>query len=315
MDLSALKTQIKLGNIAPFYIFVGPEVKVMDIYLAQMAKAKNGTVKYMQNLEELAKKAHLRTAISSTSVYVLRDCKEFISDYDLALKLTQKNAFGDNPIVFVYATIDKRSKAYKNFQDNIVEFNPLSDDVLVKYVQREIPLSQSTCVKLIHVCENDYSRILLEIDKIKAYAAAKETTDYDRVFGILLGAGVIYQPPYDAVFDFVDAVLRNEECLAFSRLAQSYACGEATMVLLTNLYNGAKQLLQVQGFDGNGKITEVTGLTPFQVKLASGRKGRNSNSRLVHLMNLTREAEKGIKIGEIDESLAIEFILTNFWRG
>ena len=129
----------------------------------------------------------------------------------------------------------------------------------------------------------------------------------------LLNDGVIYSPPRDAVFMFVDAVLNNKPKSAFSLLEESYACGESTLVLLSNLFNSAKQVLQVQSFSGEGKITESTGLTPFQVKLASGHKNVYSNGDLVYLMRLVRNAEKGIKTGEIEDTMAVPYVLVNLW--
>ena len=84
------------------------------------------------------------------------------------------------------------------------------------------------------------------------------------------------------------------------------------MAILANLYNSTKHLLQVQTCPG-ANVIEVTGLTPFQVKLAKGRVGYNSVETLVRLLRLVRSVEKGIKIGEIDESIAVASILTKLW--
>jgi DNA polymerase III delta subunit len=153
---------------------------------------------------------------------------------------------------------------------------------------------------------------MLEIDKILHYARFAESSA-DGAFIELLKQGTIYSPPRDAVFMFVDAVLKNKPRLSFELLEESYESGEATMILLSNLYNSAKQLLQVQSYQGDGKITEATGLTPFQVKLAAGRKHIYSNGDLIYLMQLTRNAEKGIKTGEIEEMMAVPYILVNFF--
>lgn len=319
MDLTTLKAHLKTGNTDPFYIFTGPEVEVMRLYIRQLAKVLGADVKNLDSITNLAQKAHSRTVLENRSVYVIRDSKDFLSDESLQAKITQKNTFGDDAIVFVYTAIDKRSRLYKNYQDHIVEFEPLRADVLVKYIQREVDLSEPNCRKLIEVCESDYSRILLEIDKIKRFGSCMFTKvggagyDADKAFGTLLKDGTIYRPPKDAVFDFVDAVLCDNPKRAFHLLDESYASGEATLVLLSNLYNAAKQLLQVQSYKGDGKITEATGLTPFQVKLANGRRGHFSNGDLVYLMRLTRSAEKGIKTGEIEEMMAVPYVLVNLW--
>jgi len=312
MDLQTLKAHIKTQTFDPVYIFTGPEVGVMDIYIKQMAKVQDANVVMLDGIEDLAKKMHKGSIVKNRSVYILRDSKEFTQDIDLAQKITQKNTLSGAVLILIYSSIDKRSKVYKTFQDTIVEFQPLKPEILKKYIQKEIQLSDGAYEKLMEVCEYDYSRILLEVDKIKRYSVATKCSA-ENAFAVLMKAGAIFQPPKDAVFDFVDAVLKGKKDLAFYLLQSSYEYGEATMVLLSNLYNSTKQLLQVQSFNGSGKITEATGLTPFQVKLASERKGRNSIGDLIYLMRLVRDTEKGIKTGAIEEQMAMPYILANYW--
>ena len=312
MDLSTLKTHIKTKAFDPFYIFTGPELGVMDIYIEQMAKVQNASVVMLDGIDDLARKMHKGSIVKNACIYILRDSKEFIQDIDLARKITQKNALSGAVLLLIYANIDKRSKVYKAYQDAIVDFQPMKPEILKKYIQKEIQLSDGAYDKLIEVCESDYSRILLEVDKIKRYMQATKQ-NAESAFAVLMKAGAIFQPPKDAVFDFVDAVLKGKKELAFYLLKSSYEYGEATMVLLSNLYNSTKQLLQVQSFKGDGKITEATGLTPFQVKLASERKGRNSTGDLIYLMRLVRDTEKGIKTGAIEEQMAMPYILANYW--
>ena len=312
MDLTTLKTHIKMKTLEPMYIFTGPEVGVMDIYIKQMAKVKEATVVMLDGIDDLAKKMHKGSMLKNAQIYILRDSKDFLQDDTLTRKITHSNALSGAVLLLIYTNIDKRSKFYKTFQDQIIDFQPMKPEILMKYIQKEIYLADACCTKLIEVCESDYSRILLEIDKIKRYTEAKQVKE-ETAFATLMKEGAIFQPPKDAVFDFVDAVLKGKKELAFELLKSSYEYGEATMVLLSNLYNSTKQLLQVQSFKGDGKITEATGLTPFQVKLASERKGRNSTGDLIYLMRLVRDTEKGIKTGAIEEQMAMPYILANYW--
>lgn len=312
MDLSTLKTHIKNKTLDPMYIFTGPEVGVMDIYIEQMAKVQDASIVMLDGIEDLAKKMHKGSMLKNACIYILRDSKEFIQDSDLARKVAQKNALSGAILLLIYTSIDKRSRFYKEFQDAIVDFQPMRSEILTKYIQKEVTLTDKSYMQLIEVCESDYSRILLEVDKIQRFAKVKGVS-HEGAFIQLMSEGAIFQPPKDAVFDFVDAVLKGKKELAFKLLKSSYEFGEATMVLLSNLYNSTKQLLQVQSFKGDGKITEATGLTPFQVKLASERKGRNSTGDLIYLMRLVRDTEKGIKTGAIEEQMAMPYILANYW--
>lgn len=312
MDLATLKAHIKTGKLNNWYIFTGPEVKAMDIYLNQMASVKGATVSRLDSVSNLMSKLNSKSFVKQAQILVLRDCKEFLSDDKFQARITQNNTISEYVIVFVYNAIDKRSKLYKSYKDMIVEFEPFKLPVLVKYIQKDIDLSEDYCKMLAEVCGMDYSRILLEIDKIKQYRNYWPTMSSNQAMKDLLDDGVIYQPPQDAVFDFVDAVLKYKPKKAFSLLQESYDSGEATLVLISNLYNSTKQLLQVQSYKGD-KLSEATGLTPFQIKLASGRKGYYSNGDLVYFMRKLREVEKGIKVGEIEESIAVPYALVSLW--
>lgn len=312
MDLTTLKAHIKTGNFNSWYVFTGPEVKAMDIYLNKIASVRGATVTRLDSVSNLVQKLNSKSFVRNAQILVLRDSKEFLSDDKLQAKITQIKTISDYIIVFIYSTIDKRSKLYKSHKDKIVEFEPMKMPVLVKYIQKDIDLNEDYCKKLAEVCGMDYSRILLEIDKIKHYRDHWPSMTAEQAMRDLLDDGVIYQPPHDAVFDFVDAVLKYKPKKAFSLLQESYDSGEATLVLISNLYNSTKQLLQVQSYRGD-KLSEATGLTPFQIKLASGRKGYYSSGDLVYFMKKLREVEKGIKIGEIEESVAVPYALVSLW--
>ncbi len=132
MDLSTLKTHIKMKTLDPVYIFTGPEVGVMDIYINQMAKVRDATVVMLDGIEDLARKMHKGSMLKNSQIYILRDSKEFIQDSDLALKITQKNTLNNAILLLIYTNIDKRSKVYKTFQDSIVEFDGEINEVIVK---------------------------------------------------------------------------------------------------------------------------------------------------------------------------------------
>ena len=63
-------------------------------------------------------------------------------------------------------------------------------------------------------------------------------------FEQLVGDGTIYEPPYDTIFDVVDAILDRNVHNAFNLLQQSYEVGAATMVMLSVLYTNVKAVLQ-----------------------------------------------------------------------
>ena len=317
MTVQEVKTQIKNKSVKPFYIFTGDELEVINIYINKIAECKNLGVSRIDSISSIYSKFLSKSFVTKNYCYVLRDDKELLTQEKVWDALTVKGVQGNNIIILVLTTVDKRSKFYKRFQDSIVEFEHLPDTVLIKYIRKEIPLHDKNCKKLIDICESDYSRILLEVDKIYCYAQrwyvewiGGKWVDYDAAFLDLINQGVIYQPPKDAIFDFVDSVLKGKSAKSFELLRNCYGVGESPIVLLSVLYNNVKQVLQVQSCTSKD-IAKTTGLSARQVKCAKEKCGYYSIGDLVYFLKLIRRVEKGIKTGEIEECVAVDYVLVN----
>lgn len=316
MDVVAIRQQIKDKKTDHVFFFTGQEIEVQKIYINQIAKVNGLNTVYLDSISEVWSKLNKRTMFSSPTCYVVRDDKDML-DANNELYKKIYDVVSDNIVIFTFTSVDKRTKMYKAIKSKVVTFEPLKTPVLVKYVQREINLSTENATKLIEICENDYGRILLEIDKIRQYGqfafpevGNTDNFDANRAFTELLSDGTIYQPPKDAIFDFVGAVLKRQVLKSFSLMQECYDCGEATMVMLSVLYTNTKQLLQVQACDSKD-IAKVTGLSWWQIKNAKGCIGRYTDDELIDLMLLIQKCESGIKRGLIDEAFVIEYILVH----
>lgn len=313
MDVATLKARIKSKQLPSYLIFSGDEWKVQQIYIEQISKATDKDIRRIGSVADIYSQLKNRSFIQKAYIYIVRDDKELMTNEKLQQQIP--TLLGDNILILLLTNIDKRTKFYKQYKDAIIEFERLSDAMLKKYVLKEIKLSESNIQRLIDICEHDYGRILLEIDKIKRYAngdlnLTRTETLYDNVFRYLLADGTIYEPPYDAIFDLVDAILDRKVNRAFDLLQQSYAVGEATMVMLSVLYNNAKAVLQVQTYRGN-KITEGTGLTGWQIKNAKSHVGRYSEEELIYIVQLCQKLESGIKTGRMEDEFAMQYLLTH----
>ena len=317
MDVATLKAKIKTKQLPSYLIFSGDEWKVQQIYINQIAKVTGKEIKRIDDVASIYGKLKNRSFVQNGVIYIVRDDKELMNSEKLQQQISA-GLLGDNMLIHLLTTVDKRTKFYKQYKDTIVEFEPLNDVVLKKYILKEINLSESNTQRLIDICEHDYGRILLEIDKIKRYVSTdmplfghgKDSTEEDCCFEMLLKDGTIYEPPYDAIFDLVDAILDRKVNKAFDLLQQSYDVGEATMVMLSVLYTNAKAVLQVQTYHGD-KITEGTGLTGWQIKNAKSHVGKYSENELIYIVQLCQKLEGGIKTGRMEDEFAMQYLLTH----
>ena len=306
MDVSTLKAKIKSKQLPSYLIFSGPEWKVQEIYIKQISKVTGKEIKRIDSITDIYGQLRNKSFLQKSVIYIVRDDKELMQNEKLQQSI--ESVLADNMLIHLLTTVDKRTKFYKQYKDTIVEFEQLTDAILKKYIKKEISLSDKNCQILIDICEHDYGRILLEIDKIKQMCRVQYDCTDDEVVEHLIKDGTIYEPPYDAIFDLVDAILNRDVKRTFNLLQQSYEVGEATMVMLSVLYNNAKVLLQVQTYNGN-EITKATGLTPWQIKNVRPYVGKYKESELIYIVQLIQKIESGIKTGRMDEEFAMPYLL------
>lgn len=308
MNITDVKTDIKNKKIRPYYIFAGEEIEIQRIYINKIAEVKGLKVVRADCIADVWSSIVTPTLFDTPSVYVVRDDKDLQNDI-LATQIERNNLNG-NVIINLITTVDKRTKWYKANSDKIVLFERLSDEVLLKYVQREIDLNKRNCERLIAICENDFSRILLEIDKIKSFMNFLPECDCNKTFEAFVEDGTISVPPQDAIFDLVDAILKRQVNRVYYLLDQCRQVNEANMVILSVLYNNAKQVLQVQACESSD-IAKSTGLTSYQVKCAKEKCGNYSNGELVNILRQIQKMQKGIITGQIEDEISVDYLLVN----
>ena len=313
MDVSTLKAKIKSKQLPSYLIFAGEEWKVQEIYIKQIAKVTGKETVRIDSVTEIYRRLKNKTFAGKTKIYIVRDDKELMKNEKLQQQI--EASLVNDILIHILTTVDKRTKYYKRYNASIINFTRLSDAMLYKYIQKEIKLSKANTERLADICEHDYGRILLEIDKIKRYIWEIENTQegksrFDLVFEQLVKDGTIYEPPYDAIFDLVDAILDRKVNRAFDLLEQSYAVGEATMVMLSVLYNNSKAVLQVQTYKGDN-LSKATGLSGFSIKLAKKHIGKYSEKELNYILHLIQKIESGIKTGRMEDEFAMQYLLTH----
>ncbi len=303
MTVQEVKKQIQSKRLNRFFVFTGDEIEAQRIYIDKIAEVTGKPVKRIEQVQD----AFNRRAgiLKISNVFVCRDDMEFWKSATNPEKVNE--LLGDNILIIQMTTIDKRSKACKAYTNEIVEFQYMDADTLYKYAERECSLSDDNAYALIAVCENDYSRILLEADKIRRYAEAEGITE-DKAFTDLMQAGVITKPPQDAIFDFVDAMLRAQICRAFELLEECKAVGESPLKIISVLYTNFKRVLQYQVCDSKD-VGAVTGLSAYDIKLAKATAGVWASSDLVYFIKTLQKLEQGVKTGEIEEETVLDLLM------
>ena len=248
----------------------------------------------------------------SIKVYVVTEDTAFLTR-DESWENVRKSMH-KNYIILRYHALDKRSAFVKKNQQNIVEFSHLSDEVLQQYIYRDLPdLCEKNASKLISYCNNDYGRILLEIDKIWQVQSSRLSNfninlDSNDCFEELDKQGLFHKEIGDITFELTDAVLGGYPELAIKKLDEAKRKGEPAMMIASILYNGFRNLLAYQGLGSNKQgAVERTGLPKGDIWRCSKNIGGYSIEEVKRNMLLCQEIESGIKTGTVDEDIALEY--------
>jgi len=305
MEVTAVKRQIQNKRLDRFFVFTGNEIEAQRIYINKISEVSGKPIKRIEQVKDAFNR---RASLLKVSfVFVCGNDMEF---WKSAINLeTVLELLGDNILILQMTDIDKRSKSYKSYSEQIVNFEYMDADVLYKYVQKVCRLSDDNTYDLIDVCEQDYNKILLEIDKINRYAFARGV-GVDEAYTDLMSQGTISRPPKDAIFDFTDAFLRADVREAFRLLEDCKAIGEPALRIISVLYTNIKRVLQVQVCE-SGDVCKSTGLTPWDVKIAKKTLNCWQSEDLVFFLKTLQRLEQGIKTGEVEEGTALDLLMVS----
>ena len=319
MELIDLMKKISNNDIPHFLIFFWEEQKIIDIYIQNIVQSADGKKVVVDNVSQAIKDNGKKSLDKSIKVYVVTEDTAFLTKEEAWENV--RKSMHKNYLILRYHSLDKRSAFVRKNQQNIVEFSHLSDEVLQQYIQRDLPdLSDENVSKLISYCNNDYGRILLEVDKIWQTQSSRLSNfninlDSNDCFEKLDKQGLFHKEIGDITFELTDAVLGGYPEKAIQKLDEAKRKGEPTMMISSILYNGFRNLLAYQGLGKNKQgAMERTGMTKGELWGCTKNVGGYSIEEVKRNMLFCQKVESGIKMGTIDEDIALEYLVLSCLR-
>ena len=314
MELVDLMKSISCNSIPHFLILYGEEQKIIDIYIKNIMQSVEGKRVVVDNVPQAIKDNGKKSLDKSIKVYVVTEDTAFLTK-DESWENVRKSMH-KNYLILRHHSIDKRSAFVKKNQQNIVEFSNLSDEVLQQYIYRDLPdLCEKNASKLISYCNNDYGRILMEIDKIWQAQSSRLSNsninlDSNDCFEELDKQGLFHKEIGDITFELTDAVLGGYPEKAIQKLDEAKRKSEPAMMIASILYNGFRNLLAYQGLGSNKQgAVERTGLSKGDIWRCNKNVGGYSIEEVKRNMLICQNIESGIKTGTVDEDIALEYLV------
>ena len=127
--------------------------------------------------------------------------------------------------------------------------------------------------------------------------------------------GAMYEEISDITFELTDAVLGGYSNKAIKKLEDAKRVGEPPLRIISILYSGFRNLLLYKGIGRNKKgVKEKTELLGWQIKQCIDLDGAYSIKEIERNILLCQKVEYGLKIGEIEENIALDYVVLGCLR-
>lgn len=310
MELRELMERISKNDIPHFLILFGEEQGILDVYLAKLKNSVCHVSTSFRSVADLYSKRGVKTLDSSSKLYIINRDEAYRSEETKWTEVANYFSKSKDILVLRYGKLKKSEKFYTRNKSYCVEFKPLPADVLQHHISSKLNLNDANGLKLIQYCNNDYARILLEIDKIDHYIQSRGGIDPNEAFEILDKNDAFYREVGDITFELTDAVLYGDIDKSFRKLDEAKRKGESPMLIASVLYNGFRNMLAVQSLGKNKKdASKRTGLQGWEVHNAIKNMGAYSVKTLERNIKLCQKVETGVKTGKISDTVALDYLI------
>ena len=302
MQLWELKKKVIDKALPNLIIFTGVETALIEIYINKIEEVYNSKFVEKDSVKEFLQSSSTRSLVEENNLLsIIKNDKAILTAEDTWDRLLQTNKI----CLMLYDTIDKRSKFYKKFEDNITVFDRIEPIILKSKIQEKAKITDQQCDWLINATNQDYSRIMNEIDKVAIFNDANPQNRMQR----FIKDGAIHSDLPDCAFDFANAVIaRNKvESLRLNEILKLKK--ESNIKLLALLYSNFRNQVSYQM--GTNVTTENSGLTKYQIFLCSKQQGRYSNKELLNALKTIKEIDTKIKQGLIEEQISLDLFLVS----
>lgn len=239
----------------------------------------------------------------------------FLSSYDKRSEELLKNIPEYATVIFTEQLASKVSKKLvKIFEGRleVVDFSKRSTPELRRWIGLRLKdfgkkISAGDCDEFIQLCGRDMSKIALELDKLCAYTADRDTITAEDIENML--------PPDNdyKVYELTDKVLSGRKNEAYRILAELRQEAEPIAVL-SGFFNQLHYIAMVKNLKKDGEKTDefFPANRKFLAKKIASSCGKYSMEQIRQAMTYCAKYDVDIKTGRIDGWTAVELIMAMF---
>ncbi|MDE6208969.1 MAG: DNA polymerase III subunit delta [Lachnospiraceae bacterium] len=315
---------IKNNEYKRIYLLYGEEGYLKKQYKSKITEAicgdntmnysyfegKNVDIKEVKGISDtLPFFADLRLVVLENTGF-LKSSNEELAEYLLNVPET-------TTILIVEQEIDKRNKVFKTIKDKgyICEMQKQNTASLQKWIvgilnQNGKKITETTINIFLEKVGQDMDNISNEIEKLICYTGDREVITIEDI------NDVCTEQITSKVFDMIDALGYKNRTKALDIYYDLISNKESPLLILymiTRQFNIMIQLMELKSLGAdNKKMSEKTGLAPFIVTKTLKQIQNFKNSVVKEALLEGVELEEKIKVGNINEKMAVEMLLIKY---
>lgn len=168
-QLMDLKNEIIQNNLSTLYIFTGDEYMIKRIYYEEIAR-RYGKLRRFDNVQGIYNELEKKSLFSIKSVFICYNDLEYLKQkqkhYERLINLSKNNI-----VILIYEQIPEKSIFRKTFEDYITLFNKVTEDIALKYVnkQSKFEVDDDFAKRIVFNCDRSYGAIIEEMNKYNHY--------------------------------------------------------------------------------------------------------------------------------------------------
>lgn len=298
---------IKLPD-SNFIIILNEDLKLIEYIISTNYGSRyNGYILLedpIKNRAIFTSKSFLNTS-NDKRVYLCKDITCISQNESYWDSLLSGKFCNGNILIVTTDKLDARTKFAKLFKKVSVAIDPTKLDPVQIYPELS-KLNKTQRETLFFICNNNFTQLFYEFDKIRNYAEFNNINLKD-AYTVLSLANNLPVKADDNVFNLIDDVLLKNNSAVYMKL-HTLGKTEFDFSLLVNLYNTFRKLYIYEECTAQNRIGN-SGLSVFDIKVIAKYHNLFNKSQLIYILKFLQDIDFKIKSGTLSTEYALDYML------
>ena len=263
--------------------------------------------------DDISKSASVFPFVDQYRLVLVNNFNSKAKEKDNPLNSYLKSPLDSTVIVFFNLESIENLKPYLGLIELIdcdkLDLKTIARVIKSKTTPNSIEMTDQAIEKLALFCNLDMARITSELEKLICFTTNNEITEED------ISELVVQDKEYQ-VFELSEFIAKGNKEKALDLVYTLTNDGKSAFTLLTPLYNNYKRALfcLVNKDKSDAELANLLGIKEYAVKMAKNQASAFTPKKLKQIVDILYEADRNIKMGKINDQIAIKTGVLNILK-